>query len=77
MASINGGESQRFAVYAGDGLYVSWHAIHGLQPSPFIRLGDAQAALSLPRSQAINVCHGARRAGVMAWLVPHQVGVAA
>ncbi len=89
MASINAGESQRFAVYAGDGQYVTEHANRNAtgpgnaafpdyaEFAEFIRLGDAQAALALPRRQAIDVCHGARRTGVMAWLVPHPVGVAA
>ena len=63
----NAGEAKRFAIYAGDGLYLRSLA---RGEGGRISFGRDQAR-SYAREAAIAALHVVRRAGRGAWLVPH------
>lgn len=60
-------EPERFAVYAGDGVYLSDLAIG--QGCGFVHLSGLSNCASLARAEAVAACHAMRRAGVPAWIV--------
>lgn len=71
---------ERFAVYVGDGRYVSSvsaSAIPGYDGHGFVHFAGLDRCLSLARHEAVTACHASRRAGVPAWIVRHPVGALA
>ena len=83
MPSINSSvhlvkhDPEKFAVYAGDGRYVSGLSVIGkraAKPFGFVHFAGLSECLSLARHEAVTACHATRRAGVPAWVVRHPVG---
>ena len=77
MAQSSASEAQRFAVYSGEGLYLTdTNGAHFTDKqgtrcnAEYVRLGGADSALRLSRGEAVQACHRARRAGVSAGVVP-------
>ena len=69
-------EPGAFAVYAGDGVYVSAALICG-EPKKSVQIvcyGELDTAISFDRGEAIRACHAARNSGVPSWVVRHPVG---
>lgn len=69
-------EPEKFAVYVGDGAYVSSVHLYGAPKKSmvFVYFGASDIAASLERVDAVRVCRAVRRAGVPAWVVNHPVG---
>lgn len=57
----------RFAVYCGEGRYLSFFAV--CDSSVSVGVGGSVDAVRLSRDAAIHACHIARRAGRSAWVV--------
>ncbi len=73
-------EPGKFAIYAGDGVYVSAALICGEREKKDVQIvcfGNLDTAISFDRDEAIRACHAARRSGVSAWLVRHPQGACA
>lgn len=68
--------SEQFAVYAGDGVYLSAVAVGNVRGNQIesIALAGPEKSVSLARCEAVAACHVARRAGVPAWVVRHPAG---
>jgi len=64
------GECQSWAVYCGNGVYVS-AVDHGPRKIK-LKTGGIDEAMVSTREFAIAALHVARRAGLGAWLVQHQ-----
>ena len=66
-------ESERFAIYAGAGIYLSCHSVSGGKAGSYstVHFDGEERAAELDRHEAVKACHAARRAGVPAWLVQH------
>lgn len=65
-----------YAVYAGDGVYVS-AALICSEPKKSVQIvcfGGLSTAISFDRQEAIRACHAARHSGVPSWVVRHHVG---
>lgn len=71
--------SEQFAVYAGDGVYLSAVAVGNIRGDSIeaISFAGPERSVSLARCEAVAACHVARRAGVPAWVVRHPAAVAA
>lgn len=71
LKSVNQCEPERFAVYAGDGAYLSGLGAFndGRSASRFVQFAGLDKCLNMARAEAVAACHAARRAGVAAWIV--------
>lgn len=71
---------ERFAVYAGSGVFLnSYSTKEDRRRGDFaaVHFGPVSSGVaSLSRSEAVRVCHAARRAGVSAWVARHPLAVA-
>lgn len=76
MHANNRGEE--YALYIGGGAYVG-SLSRGADGQTRIKQADQAGAATMGRRAAIEACHQARRAGVMAWVTaaPVAQGVAA
>lgn len=68
-------EPERFAVYAGNGVYLAAYSQSGtskFRDMHTVHVGPKnQGVLSLCRSEAIKACNAMRKAGVPAWVAVH------
>lgn len=70
--------NKQFAVYAGDGVYLSAVAVGNVRGESIesIAFAGPERSIRLARCEAVAACHVARRAGVPAWIVRHPVDMA-
>lgn len=73
-------QRERFAVYAGSGIFLNSYSTQADRTRgdfAAVHFGPVSSGVaSLSRSEAVRVCHAARRAGVSAWVARHPLAVA-